>query len=229
MIYIAAPFGNYIHTEKTTSVTGTFTRNPRAGLIFHTLKSLRYSFKDKCWYNSLGLRNPGIVRGVHKPRKDDYLSIAAVEAGDWLALDAYVPQTLPVELNISCPNIDHFDDYARDLHIYVKRNPIVKISAEISEAEIDGLIDMGFARFHCCNTLKTNKGARSGKILREYATKQIRHIRSRNQHIECIAGGGIQSIEDIKYYTSVGANSFSLGTVCFNPFKLRKILVDFFS
>ncbi len=229
MIYIAAPFGNYIRTEKTTSVTGTFTRNPRDGLIFHTLKSLRYSFKDNCWYNSLGLRNPGIVLGVHKPRKGDYLSIAAVEDCDWSVLNRYVPQSIPIELNISCPNIDHFDDYASDLHIFVKRNPIVKIGAETSEAEIDVLIDMGFARFHCCNTLKTSKGARSGKILRDYATKQIRHIKGRNRRIECIAGGGIQSIEDIKYYEDVGASSFSLGTVCFNPFKLRKILVDFFS
>ena len=227
-IYIAAPFGNYIRIKNTISVKGTFTLKRRRGLILQILKTLRYSFKDKCWYNSLGLRNPGITKGIHRIKKDDYISIAAVEPGDWIELDKHIPQQVPIELNISCPNITHFDDYIRDIHIYAKRNPIVKISAETNFAEIDGLIDMGFARFHCCNTLKTDKGAQSGKVLQEYVFEKIKYIKNRNRHIECIAGGGIDSIDDMMYYATLGVQGFSLGSVCFNPFKLRKILLDFF-
>ena len=43
-------------------------------------------------------------------------------------------------------------------------------------------------------------------------------------HFEIIAGGGIDSIEDIEMYRKLGAKSFSLGTVCFNPLKLFNIL-----
>ena len=228
MIYIAAPFGNYIRIENTTSVLGTFTLDRRTGLISQILKTLRYNFKDKCWYNNLRLRNPGIKTGIHRVKKGDYISVAAIEPDEWVELDKHIPQQVPIELNISCPNIRHFDDYIRDLHVFAERNPIVKIGAETTYPEIDELIDMGFTRFHCSNTLKTDKGARSGNILRDYTFRSIRYIKNKNRHIECIAGGGIELIEDIMYYATLGVQGFSLGTVCFNPFKLRKILLDFF-
>ena len=41
-----------------------------------------------------------------------------------------------------------------------------------------------------------------------------------------IAGGGITCIEDIKYYQDIGADAYSLGTVCFNLVKLKRILKD---
>ena len=42
--------------------------------------------------------------------------------------------------------------------------------------------------------------------------------------IEVIAGGGIDSLKDIEYYKNIGADHISLGTVCFNPLKLRKLI-----
>ena len=39
-----------------------------------------------------------------------------------------------------------------------------------------------------------------------------------------IAGGGITHIEDIRRYEEAGADDFSLGTVCFNPYRLYKLL-----
>ena len=64
MYYIAAPFGNYLFTRKTRSVLGTYTLEQRDGLLKQLIKSLRY--KNGAWYNSLGLRNPGIDFGIRR-------------------------------------------------------------------------------------------------------------------------------------------------------------------
>ena len=45
-----------------------------------------------------------------------------------------------------------------------------------------------------------------------------------NSDVEIVAGGGIQTMEDVKYYQRLGATSFSIGSVCFHPIKLRKLL-----
>ena len=39
-----------------------------------------------------------------------------------------------------------------------------------------------------------------------------------------IAGGGITHLTDIETYMNAGADDFSLGTVCFNPYRLHKLL-----
>ena len=42
--------------------------------------------------------------------------------------------------------------------------------------------------------------------------------------MEIIAGGGVSDFGAVYEYLNEGANHVSLGSVCFNPFKLRKIL-----
>ena len=91
MYYIAAPFGNYLFTRKTRSVLGTYTLKQRDGLLKQIVKSLRY--KNGAWYNSLGLRNPGIDFGIRRynQKRGDILSIAAIEEGDWELLNQRIP------------------------------------------------------------------------------------------------------------------------------------------
>ena len=43
-------------------------------------------------------------------------------------------------------------------------------------------------------------------------------------NIEIIAGGGIQNIGTVTEYINEGANHVSIGSLCFNPFKLNKLL-----
>ncbi|MEE3234023.1 MAG: hypothetical protein VX294_07645 [Candidatus Latescibacterota bacterium] len=203
---------------------GTFTLHQRTGLLLQIVKTLRYSFREKCWYNALGLRNPGIHTGIGRYRPNTIISIAAIEAADWELLAKRIPDNIPLELNISCPNIAHFNDYTRDIGCFSSRNPIIKLSPNMALSDVDSLIDQGFSKFHAVNTLKTPKGARSGEILKEYSTKFITHIKNIDENNKVIAGGGITSIEDIKYYKDLGADAFSLGTVCFNLVKLRRIL-----
>ena len=85
-------------------------------------------------------------------------------------------------------------------------------------SDVDSLIDQGFSKFHAVNTLKTPKGARSGKVLREYSTKFINHIKNVDEKNIVIAGGGITSVEDIMYYKNVGADAYSLGILCVSIF-----------
>lgn len=224
MYYIAAPFGNYLKFEKTTSVAGTFTVSRRPGLIKQLIKTLRYSPFDKCWYNQLGLRNPGIKYAVNRYKSGQIISIAAIEQNDWLLLNNIIPKDIPLELNISCPNINHFEDYIKDIHLFRDRDCIVKLPPKPPERMIYDLVNIGFRKFHCCNTLMTEKGARSGKILIPLVTRMIINLKNIDNEIYCIAGGGIDSIEDIDFYRRCGADGFSFGTVCFNPFKLRKII-----
>tara|TARA_Y100000004_G_scaffold175848_1_gene215803 strand:+ start:1123 stop:1836 length:714 start_codon:yes stop_codon:yes gene_type:complete len=222
-IYIAAPFGNYLKFKDFTSVTGTFTLNHRTGRLIQIVRTLRYSFSDKCWYNALGLRNPGILSGIKSHKNDEIMSIAAIESKDWRNLNSIIPNKIPLELNISCPNIDHFSDYVKNIDLYVPRNPIVKLSPHMKLKDIDELYDMGFRRFHSCNTFKTFKGARSGKFLKPYVNHQICYLKSKDANNYCIAGGGIENEDDILHYHKAGADAYSLGTVCFNPFKLLSL------
>ena len=227
MFYISAPFGNYINAGKKNvlSVIGTYTIDPRPGRLTQILKTLRYSFKAQAWYNSLGLRNPGIESLKFPLKSNQILSISAIEPNDWRRLHEKIPHDIPLELNISCPNINkNYHTYIQDLPRFVERNPIVKLSPTMSDEEIKELYDMGFTKFHSCNTLKTIHGARSGDILKPHVIRQIQLIKKLNPNNYCIAGGGIQNNIDMNEYKNHGADSFSLGTVCFNPFRLRKIL-----
>jgi dihydroorotate dehydrogenase len=42
--------------------------------------------------------------------------------------------------------------------------------------------------------------------------------------VEVIAGGGVDSIGAVQDYLARGANHVALGSVCFNWFKMKKIL-----
>ena len=49
-------------------------------------------------------------------------------------------------------------------------------------------------------------------------------MREEGPGVTIIAGGGVDSFGAVYEYLNEGADHVSLGSVCFNPFKLRKIL-----
>lgn len=224
--YIAAPFGNYLRTKKARSVIGTFTVEKRTGLIKQIIKTLRYS--NGAWYNRIGLRNPGIHFGLnHYYRsKRDIISVAAIEHGDWEKLYQIVPADMDVELNISCPNVTHYKNYVNGIQHFLngERKVIVKLKPDTTDQMIEHLMHRGFNTFHCCNTLMTERGAMSGVGLRPYVTQMMSTIHFFKSDAEVICGGGIETLADIKYYGDLGAHGFSIGSVCFHPFKLNKLL-----
>ena len=133
-------------------------------------------------------------------------------------------------MNVSCPNLDSHDDtttwenFSRFPDIMRGNYCIVKIPPNSPEAFIDRLVGMGYKHIHASNTLPTDKGGLSGKILQPYTLKIVEYIKDKYPEVEVIAGGGITTPEDAKTYYNAGADHISLGSVCFTPWKIKKII-----
>ena len=223
-IFIAAPFGNNVKHPNAISVTGTYTLNPRGNRVLAVLKTLRYRRKLNGWTNRLGLPNPGIANAKFK--RSEVISIAEIERNEFQTLDKRIPKDQSIELNLSCPNLGKTLpwDY---IHNFTKTNRewcIAKLSPLTKPEEIEYLISGGFKQLHFSNTLPIKYGGLSGPSLIPYTMELINIVRERWEDVEIIAGGGIQSSSTIYDYMAAGANHVSLGSVCFNPFKLKKLL-----
>jgi len=221
--FISAPFGNYLKFKNAVSVTGTWTYKPRPGLFKQVVKTLRYTRNG--WRNKIGLRNSGIEYGIQKTNFNEVLSIAAISEHDWINLESIVPQSQSVELNISCPNLDIHEDTTTfngfDLWPTKHRKwCIVKVPPTASFALLDSIVRQGFTQIHASNTLPTEKGGLSGAILLPHTRRIIKHLKTEYGHVEVIAGGGIKEAWHAEFYKDLGADHFSIGTACFNPFKV---------
>jgi len=61
--------------------------------------------------------------------------------------------------------------------------------------------------------------------LKPYTLELIDLVREQwGNRVEIIAGGGVSDFGGVMDYLKAGANHVSLGSVCFNPFKLRKLI-----
>jgi len=221
MFFIAAPFGNYLKYKNTISVSGTWTLKPRPGRFMQLLKTLRYTKKG--WVNKLGLRNKGIQYGLKQ--NYDILSLAAIESDDWILLDNLVPRNANIEINLGCPNIPEnlfpgFASFTRNKRKWC----IAKISPTYEEKDIDFVINSGFKQIHACNTLPVEDGGLSGKDIIPHTIRILKYIKKNYPTLEVIAGGGITSKEDVDRYKDHGADHFSLGSVCFTPWKIKNII-----
>ena len=220
MFFIAAPFGNYLKFKDIISVSGTWTLKHRPGRFTQVLKTLRYTKYG--WVNKLGLRNQGIDYGLKYPQ--DVLSIAAIDPHEWYYLHKKIPKKASVEVNLGCPNTQPnlYPGFAS-----FTRNPrewcIAKIPPTFTEANIDFIIESGFKQIHACNTIPTDKGGLSGKDIMPHTMRILKYIKKKYPKIIVIAGGGIYSKEDINHYRDYGADHFSLGTICFTPWRIKSV------
>ena len=136
-----------------------------------------------------------------------------------------------MELNLSCPNLggmnlpwDSAESFARNSE---KREwCICKVSPTVTPEDLEFLITkLGFTQIHASNTLPLRGGGGvSGQTLIPYTLDIIRLIREEWPEVTIIAGGGVDKFGAVYEYLNGGADHVSLGSVCFNPFKLRKIL-----
>ena len=233
-IFIAAPFGNYIRHPEAISVTGTWTLYPRGNRFKSIIKTLRYDRKEKGWVNQLGLPNPGLRVGLGKTWPNQVLSIAETSEDEFLIMEDMIPNTMNVEVNLSCPNLPEStvpkllnNDSSKIFTSSRMRDwCIAKVSPFISEKELEYVIEkLKFKQIHFANTIPTKKGGLSGPSLKPYVLQLIHYVKGIwGDAITIIAGGGIKTKNDISEYINEGANHVSLGTVCFNPIRLRKLL-----
>ena len=231
--FVAAPFGNYLHLKGTIPVTGTWTLEPRENRVWSVMKSLRWNSSQSGWTNKLGLPNPGIEVGLKKTSVNEILSIAEVNKGHWSELELAIPSDQNIELNLSCPNLEKtlgWEDarvFSPALFRLQKREwSIVKLSPLTTPEELEFVVEhLGFTQLHFSNTLPTVQGGLSGPVLKNYTMSLIELARERyGGDVEIIAGGGVSEFGAVMDYLSNGADHISLGSVCFNPFKLRKLL-----
>ena len=221
MIFISPPFGNYIsiNNNNTTSIKGSFTLEPRDGLIMQILKTLRYSFENKGWINKIGLRNPGIDYAIKNYDNKSVISIAILNKDEIPKLLKKIPEDMNIEINISCPNINK-QMINQDIEKFL--NPkrkwcIIKLSPHTDMQLVDNYYKQGFRQFHCCNTLPIINGGLSGPSLIPYSINLIKNIKSKYSDTEIIGGGGIKSLNEMIIYSKAGANHFSISSALFNP------------
>ena len=226
--FISAPFGNYIKPKGTIPVTGTFTLNPRGNRFWAVLKTLRYNSAQQGWVNRLGLPNPGIRKGLERISVNEVLSIAEIDKGDFQRLNVLIPENQSIELNLSCPNLNKKLSWesAKCFNSEKREWCIAKLSPLTTPEELKFVVEfLGFTQLHFSNTLPTVQGGLSGPMLRGYTTELIELARSEyGNSVEIIAGGGVSDFGSVTNYLSNGADHVSIGSVCFNPFKLRKLL-----
>ena len=228
--FIAAPFGNYIKPSGCIPVVGTYTLHPRGNRLWSAVRSLRYDFKRRGWTNRLQLPNPGVRRGLHQLIRGEIISIAEIEKGDFRKLVEIIPEGTNIELNLSCPNLGTalpWDSARVFTQTNTRKWCIAKLSPLTTPEQLEFLIDdLGFTQLHFSNTLpRRGAGGLSGRVLRPYTLDLIRLVRENwGDAVEIIAGGGVSDFGAVYEYLNEGANHVSLGSVCFNPFKLRKIL-----
>ena len=108
MFFISPPFGNWFIFKNSKPIVGSFTLEPRPGLLGQIFRTLRYSEKHDGWINKIGLRNEGIDAGIQKYKNcpGSVLSIAILNEDEIPKFLAKIPPNFDLEINISCPNLD---------------------------------------------------------------------------------------------------------------------------
>lgn len=233
MLFISPPFGNYIHLPNTISIKGSYTLEPRSGLIQQIIKTLRFIKYNGhyMWVNKIGLRNPGIEYGLkHYNPQTDIISIAIMEKNEIEKFNKIIPKNTNLEINVSCPNTDKkmIND---GINIFLndqRKWCIVKLSPETDKSLIDSYYKQGFRQFHCSNTLSSKRGGVSGKVLIPYTNDLVKYIKRYND-TTIIAGGGVYDYTTLCMYQNNGATHFSISTIFFHPIKFIQFLYNYYN
>lgn len=244
-VIIGAPFGNYLQPLGCTPTLGTFTVENRGGLLYRVwrcARTLRPLWSGRGWINQLGLPNPGLQSLLNKshvthfsrmPRYDNrIISVKGFSAADWewLVRQAWSLRSAGIELNISCPNVDHVVDvrelkflkeFIEELHQFDGNMPaiIAKLPPVRWMLYADILYDWGVRWFHCCNTIPTAKGGISGAALKPYSLWAVTEIKSKYPEATVIGGGGIYDCLDAHHYWEAGADHVAVASALLNPFR----------
>jgi dihydroorotate dehydrogenase len=218
---ISPPFGNWIGSDKCTSVLGSFTWERRPGLIYNTLRSFRRVKGG--WINQIGLRNPGI-RSIKSFESRHVYSMVGLEEGDWERMLEYCPPGIHVEVNLGCRNVHDYGipvevlkDYCRKFSVMAKLSPDENVDAMAAMC-----IEAGVGLLHLSNTVATPRGGLSGMPLFEVNLPIVTRLAARYPG-RIVAGGGIYNRDILQAYERAGATYFSLSTVWLTPWRVKTI------
>ena len=82
----------------------------------------------------------------------------------------------------------------------------------------------GFSAVHLCNTMPTPRGGQSGSMLKSLSLKWVERSKQICPNMKVIAGGGIYTPQDVIDYHNAGADYFSLATIWFTPWRVKKVV-----
>ena len=247
---------SYPLSELGAVVPKTVTRSPRKGNLEPRQFPLEYSEAwekgDFLFLNSFGLNNPGIDSVIEQwlPRWANWnasviFSIAAFgeeDFGEMASLADKASGISALELNLSCPNVEHEaifshnSDLTRDavaavkancnLPVLAKLSPNVPDITEIALAAVDG----GADALTICNTLPAMRidlatrrpvlgnatGGLSGMGLRPVSRALVyqtsQAFREANKEVPIIGVGGIFEAEHAIEYILAGATAVQIGS-----------------
>lgn len=219
ILFVSPPFGNYINLYGITPIRGSFTLYERPGKWKQILKTLRYNFTLGGWVNKIGLRNPGIEYAINTYQNNQIISIAILDIKEIKPIEEKIPKDMNIELNVSCPNTDkHMINKGLKIFLNPERKwCIIKLPPVNFEDDLHRYYKEGFRQFHLSNTLPIKEGGLSGPKLIPYTSKNIKFIKKYYNDCTIIAGGGIRSLDDVINYKNLGADHFSVSSLCFNP------------
>lgn len=229
MLFIGPPFGNYIELDKAISIKGSFTVEPRDGLLWQIASTLRYSFDYCGWVNKIGLRNKGLDWAIANHDNKHVCSIAIMNENEIDPILKKIPRDMNIEINLGCPNVKkvRLNEGLENFLNKDRKWCILKLSPTIDTALIDSYYNKGFRQFHCSNTLPVPEGGLSGPSLKPHTSRVISYIRNNYKDTEIIAGGGIRSMHDIHHYKTIGANHYAVSTLLFNPIMFGLFYFDY--
>ncbi len=238
-ILISPPFGIYFPaTPWTTSIRGTYTIEPRPGIISQVIKTFRPVSGG--WVNAMGFRNKGI-RSEQKrlknananPNKNNPIwSIGVINENEWIRLYQFLWDypNITLELNFGCQNVKLPTILPSVLRLFANRfeKIIVKLPSIDPQATItfDDCYNAGIRHFNVCNTLKTDKGSESSRRIHDFSLKLIEDIKHYYPKVTIIGGGGMYTAEDVKKYRAVGADHFSVATGLLKPWNIPSLIKE---
>lgn len=220
---ISPPFGNWFGAAECTRVMGSYTLHRRRGLLWRIAKTLRPV--PGGWVNNIGLRNPGIL-SIRQFLRDRMYSVVGLEDGDWEVMLTMFPPGQMVEINLGCKNVHEYGISPGALRMWCLQHRVsVKLPMDDRAGTIASMAESCGARWlHASNTIPTPRGGESGDRLRGMNLDRVQLLKENHPHMSIIAGGGIYKPEHVEEYGRRGADHFSLSTICFNPFRLRRVL-----
>jgi dihydroorotate dehydrogenase (NAD+) catalytic subunit len=220
-------------------VTKTVTPLPRAGN-----EPVRIAETDVGMLNSIGLANPGIDRFLDEvlPQLADlgvplWVSVGGFSVEDYrfcvARLDAH-PEVEAIELNLSCPNVDAFEEPTAEIveaaraetekPLYAKLSPAVPDVAAVAvaarDAGADGLSLVNTIRGLALDertlqpSLARGAGGLSGPALRPIALAAV-YAAYAATSMPIVGMGGVETGRHALELLAAGANRVALGTVLF--------------
>jgi dihydroorotate dehydrogenase (NAD+) catalytic subunit len=213
--------------------------------------------------NCMALPNPGIdawVRDYYpltlRRRFPVFASIAPADDAEAAymtsLLDSACPGLAGVEVNLSCPNVEHNQALANALAVYTAclnnagRHPVIpKLAYQDDYLSFVKIVRNGLQAVHLINTIPWDvyagslvvsrpsplapyglKGGVSGEPLAYYSRVALRRVRSfLGPDIPVISGGGVMDAFEASGRFADGADAVGLGTVfLLRPWRVRRIV-----